>query len=204
MWLNFNMDKTFLFPKELNDPQNYYYYSNGFNEIELNKIYQDVSALEFVKAATIGSGDEVDNKVRSSSVKWIPKDSQWTWLYKKLMDMVVEANNTLWKFNIHSVIDQIQYTEYYASNNGHYDWHQDFGPGGPSLRKISVTVQLSGPDEYEGGDLEYWRGGQDIEKAPRNKGVVFIFPSYMMHRVSPVTKGTRRSFVLWVGGEHYK
>ena len=204
MWLNFNKEKTFIFPKELNDPQNYYYFMNGFNGHELNKIYQDVSTIDFVKAATIGNGGDTNNEIRSSSVKWIPKNDSWVWLYDKLMNMTVEANNTLWKFNLHSVIDQVQYTEYYATNNGHYTWHQDFGPGGPSLRKISITVQLSGPDEYEGPDLEYWRGGNDIERAPRDKGVVFIFPSYMMHRVTPVTKGTRRSFVLWVGGEHYK
>ena len=78
------------------------------------------------------------------------------------------------------------------------------GPGALSTRKVSITVQLSGSDEYEGGELEYWKGGQDIQKAPRGKGVVFIFPSYMMHRVTPVTKGVRRSFVLWVGGGHYK
>ena len=66
--------------------------------------------------------------------------------------------------------------------------------------------QLSGPDEYTGGDLEYWRGGPitSVEKAPKDKGVVFIFPSFMMHRVTKVETGVRRSFVLWVGGEHYR
>ena len=118
--------------------------------------------------------------------------------------MIKEANDTIWNFDLYSVLDDIQYTEYHATNDGHYGWHQDIGPGALSTRKVSITVQLSGPDEYEGGDLEYWKGGQDIQKAPRGKGVVFIFPSYMMHRVTPVTKGVRRSFVLWVGGGHYK
>lgn len=197
------MDKTFIFQKELNDPQNYYYYVKGFSDDELSKIYKDVATLDFIQASTIDTANTSKN-VRSSSVKWIPQNPQWGWLYEKLMNMAVEANNTLWKFNLYSVIDQIQYTEYYASEGGHYTWHQDFGPGNPSLRKVSITVQLSGPDEYEGGDLEYWQGGDNIVKSPKDRGVVFIFPSYMMHRVTPVTKGTRRSFVLWVGGEHYK
>jgi len=98
----------------------------------------------------------------------------------------------------------IQYTEYYASEGGHYDWHQDIGPGMGSLRKVSITVQLSDTNEYEGGDLEIWQGGQSILQAPRGAGNVVIFPSYMMHRVKRVEKGTRRSFVLWVGGQHYK
>lgn len=197
------MISTFSFPSEANDPQNYYYYTKGFNDNELNKIYKDVATLDFVQASTIDA-TEVNKQIRSSSVKWIPKNQQWVWLYEKLMNMAIEANNTLWKFNLYTILDDIQYTEYYASEGGHYTWHQDFGPGGPSLRKVSITVQLAGPDEYEGGDLEYWQGGLDVIKAPKDRGVVFIFPSYMMHRVTPVTKGTRRSFVLWVGGEHYK
>ena len=76
--------------------------------------------------------------------------------------------------------------------------------GSSSKRKVSITVQLSEPDEYEGGDLEMWQGGSSVCTAARGAGVVFIFPSYMMHRVTKVTKGTRRSFVLWVGGQHYK
>ena len=118
----------------------------------------------------------------------------------------MEANDALWHFDLHCLTDDIQYTEYYADKGGHYGWHQDMGPGDMSKRKISLTVQLSDPSEYEGGDLEYFRGGdpEKADKAPRGKGVVFIFPSYMMHRVTKVTKGTRRSFVLWVGGEHYK
>ena len=194
---------SFLFSKELNDPQNYYYYTNGFNSEELDKVYKDVATLDFEQATTIDSKSN-GKEIRSSSVKWIPNTSQWSWLYFKLMDLAVQANNALWHFDLYSVQDLIQYTKYYATENGHYTWHQDFGPGNPSLRKISLTVQLSGPDEYEGGDLEYWKGGNDIIKAPRDKGLVFIFPSYMMHRVTPVTKGIRRSFVLWVGGEHYK
>jgi PKHD-type hydroxylase len=122
------------------------------------------------------------------------------------MSQIMEANNALWDFNLVSVLEQIQYTEYYASEEGHYGWHQDIGPGPMSTRKVSITVQLSGPDEYTGGDLEIWRGGdlENVEKAPRNKGLVFIFPSFMMHRVTKVETGIRRSFVLWVGGEHFK
>ena len=89
----------------------------------------------------------------------------------------------------------------------HYGWHADIGPGLLSKRKISITVQLSEPDEYEGGDMEVFKGGSmkgPFDQAPRKAGCVFIFPSFMMHRVAPVTKGTRKSFVLWLGGNHYK
>ena len=75
-----------------------------------------------------------------------------------------------------------------------------------SVRKISITVQLSDPSEYEGGELELWSGGSEesATKAYKGAGSVFMFPSYMLHRVTPITKGTRRSFVLWLGGSHYR
>lgn len=197
------MISNVLFNPETVDSQNYYYFSQGFSDEELAKIKNDSAFIPFITAG-IGSDTAENLEVRSSSIKWIPKNDKWAWLYDKLMAMIVEANNTLWKFNLYSAIDDIQYTEYYADKGGHYTWHQDIGPDILSLRKVSITVQLSDTDEYEGGDLEYWKGGESIDKAPRGKGVVFIFPSYMMHRVTPVTKGVRRSFVLWVGGEHYK
>ena len=66
--------------------------------------------------------------------------------------MATEANNSLWKFDLHQIPEMIQYTEYKAPA-GHYDWHADIGPGLLSNRKVSITVQLSEPDEYEGGNL---------------------------------------------------
>jgi PKHD-type hydroxylase len=78
----------------------------------------------------------------------------------------------------------------------------DCGEGVQNQRKISVTVQLSHPDEYVGGDLQFNLGQQMT--APRIQGAAVIFPSFYLHRVTPVVKGTRKSFVLWVGGEPYR
>jgi PKHD-type hydroxylase len=198
-------NKALIFPQKEVDVQNYYWFKNGFDENAINQIFKDVSSLPFIDA---GTGDNsVQNKsIRSSNIKWVAQEDKWEWVYAKLMGMALEANKNLWQFDLHSVLDNIQYTEYNAKDDGHYEWHQDFGAGWLSKRKVSITVQLSDPEEYEGGDLEYWKGGplENIEKAPRGKGVVFIFPSYMMHRVTPVTRGTRKSLVLWVGGSSFK
>lgn len=191
------------FRQQFNDAQNTYYFEEGFSKKELNKIEKDVGNVPFQKADTMGGNEEV----RSSRVKWIYQTAEWKWLYDKLGLMAVEANNTLWNFNLYSMPEAIQYTEYLGTNKGHYDWHADVGPDYLSLRKISITVQLSEADEYKGGDLEIFAGGSmkgPFPTAPRKAGCVFIFPSYLMHRVTPVTKGVRKSFVLWLGGEHYK
>lgn len=199
---------SYNFPGRTNWPQDYHHYNEGFNQLELDAISNGVEKLEFQDATTIGNNgnkiqDKTNKSIRSSRIKWVPQTQEWEWLYKKLGEMAIEANNKFWGFHLNHLEECIQYTEYYASDQGHYDWHQDIGPGNPSKRKVSITVQLSHPDEYEGGDLEMWSGGQNITKVYRGAGSVFIFPSYMMHRVTPVTKGIRKSFVLWVGGSHF-
>ena len=118
------------------------------------------------------------------------------------------AKDVVWNFDLTSAPECIQYTEYHGSDMGEYAWHQDIGPNELSARKISITVQLSDDNEYEGGELLFWMGGNSLEDnnlvAPRGKGTVVLFPSYVVHAVKPVTKGIRKSFVLWLGGGHYK
>lgn len=205
------MSNKLIFESGENDPQQYYWFKTGLSKEDVDKIIALASELpEAERATTIGSED--GGSTRSSMIKWIPTDnSTWDWLYERMMNMSVEANDALWKFDLRTALESIQYTEYYASENGHYDWHQDIGPGKlPSKRKVSITIQLSEGEEYEGGELQLCTGsngsGQldNINTCPRGKGVAVLFPSYMMHRVSPVTKGVRKSLVLWVGGGHYR
>ena len=195
------MDKSFVMTPKATDPINYYYYEEGFSKEELKKIEKETAKLPLHSASTFGADD--GGNTRNSRIKWVPQNTQWWWLYEKLGNMAMEANN-IWDFDLYTMPEQIQYTEYLASKDGKYEWHQDIGPGSGSIRKVSITVQLSEPNEYEGGDLELFLGGPfenpQITKAPRKAGCVFIFRSYMMHRVAPVTKGTRKSFVLWLGG----
>jgi PKHD-type hydroxylase len=194
-----------IFETKAVDLQNYYYFENGFNEEEVEKIIEMVSRLPKHEGVTANDG-KANKSIRSSIVKWLPKHDGFGWLYFKLMEQAAEANKNVWNFDLYSVLDSIQYTEYHATENGHYGWHQDIGDGMMSKRKLSMVVQLSDPSEYEGGDLQYFRGG-DPEKSDnvyKKKGYVFLFPSFMMHRVTPITKGVRKSLVLWLGGEHYR
>ena len=196
----------YTFPRNENDPLAYYYFENGFSPEELEWIYANVADLEFEPGVILSEDSE---GIRKSRIKWIPQGPHWDWLYERLIAYANEANNEMWGFDLLTAPEKIQYTEYLATDEGKYSWHQDIGPGIPSLRKVSITVQLSHPDEYEGGDFQMWLGGDPTEETsyitgPRGHGNVIVFPSYLPHQVSPVTKGIRRSFVLWVGGEHYK
>ena len=193
--------------QKFTQPQNWMVFEKAFTKEELEKIENDLKDVPF-KGATIFGGDGgVDPKQRRSRIKWIPQNEKFGWIYVKLLDMAKKSNDALWEFDLHSLPEMIQYTEYDANDEGHYDWHQDIGPEIGSLRKISMTVQLSDPSEYEGGDLEYYLGGPlevSSHTVDKGQGTVFCFPSYMLHRVTPVTKGIRKSFVLWLGGSSFK
>jgi PKHD-type hydroxylase len=89
------------------------------------------------------------------------------------------------------------YTEH---DQGHYDWHIDSGLETNTVpRKLSMALLLSDPSEFEGGELQIMRAGVP-ESVEQKRGRAWFFPSYLMHRVTPVTKGIRRSLVMWVGG----
>lgn len=184
------------------NPTEFYWFEQGFSSQEIDKIVTDCSKVPTQYGSIAGGGEEDEiTSVRKSTVRWIPQTDEFSWIYWRISDLVKEANS-IWNFDLHSMPEAIQYTEYF-DNGGHYDWHQDIGPGELSIRKVSVTIQLSDTDDYEGGDLEILRGGSP-EKTIRGKGATVIFPSYLLHRVTPVTRGTRRSLVLWLGGSHFK
>jgi PKHD-type hydroxylase len=195
---------AYTFEAKQNNAVTWYQISNGFSKHELDLIEKGVVLLPYNRASTDG-GPHDDRK---SNIKWIPQNKEWDWLYFRLMEFAEMANDECWGFDLKSAPESIQYTEYDSRELGKYEWHQDIGPNELSSRKISITVQLSDNAEYEGGDLCFWQGGDSLEDnytvAPKEIGNVIIFPSYLVHTVRPVTKGIRKSFVLWLGGGHYK
>lgn len=193
------IQRQIIIPGKETDPQNYYWFKNAFTLEKLKKLENQLVNIPFEEASTFGGKSEM----RRSKIKWLHQIPEFDWLYDDMLKLAKEANDNVWNFNLVSCLEAIQYTEYYADDLGHYDWHQDIGPDRASKRKVSITIQLSSSDEYEGGDLQIWKGGTEIQDCPRGAGVGVIFPSYMMHRVTNVTKGVRKSLVLWIGGSHY-
>jgi len=195
------MDRSINFPQQQSDMLNYYYFENTFSPDEVNRIIEDASNIDFSRATTFG-GDT--SEIRSSNIKWLHQSEPFNWLYERLMNMALEANAALWNFDLTSMPESIQYTTYNSEEKGRYGAHQDVGSGPSSLRKLSITVQISDPNDYDGGDLQIMQGDEYWQDMPRGLGTAVLFPSYMMHKVTPVTRGTRRSLVLWVGGQHYR
>ena len=140
---------------------------------------------------------------RSSSVGFVGNPTRWSF-WAKLYHLVQEVNDNLHRFDLvprwkeffdGTGTEPVQLAEYHVGNE--YDWHLDIGPGPASLRKLSLSVQLTDPGEYDGGDLEI-RGHVGQIRA---RGTAIIFPSFLLHRVTPVTRGVRRSLVAWAIGE---
>ena len=181
------------------DMNQYYWFDNAFTDDEITLIEALVAPLSGVDGKAGREGGETRDNVRSSTIKWIEYEKENEWLFQKMGEYINEANLALWNFDWEGHTDPIQYTEYHANKEGKYDWHIDIGNGSMSLRKISAVLILN--DGYEGGQLQIRHVGEDLEG---KKGQLYIFPSYLMHRVTPITKGMRKSLVIWVGGDHYR
>lgn len=149
---------------------------------------------------TSKKGSVKRSESRRSRLVWLPNNGRFR---EFLWNHVEEMNRKFYNFDVTRCCD-IQYTEYHGSEEGHYNWHNDvhFMNDVVYDRKISVTVQLSDPSEYEGGDFEI--AHVPLPDGIKNFGSVLTFPSYMQHRVAPVTKGVRKSLVAWFEGPRWR
>jgi PKHD-type hydroxylase len=143
----------------------------------------------------------IDLNIRKTTIAWADDKAP---IFNTMYQYIADANlNGGWDYDI-SGLTPVQIAEYVEGC--YYDWHSDMdNPCEEGYqRKLSCSVQLSDPDTYEGGDLllENAQGQQFI--APRQKGSVIVFPSFLKHKVSPITKGIRYSAVGWMRGPAFK
>lgn len=178
---------------------------NVFSDKEIEDIHE-ISTWFTPIQSTVGGdeGKEIQKlDVRSSKATFLQPNPRTEWLYKKLTEFIHFTNGTFFRFNI-GFIESLQYTVY--DEGDFYDYHTDTFDNNYNVfmeqRKLSISIQLSDESEYEGGDLEFYALNEP-PKAPRGKGTAIIFPSFLHHRVTPVTKGTRRSLVIWVTGPDF-
>jgi PKHD-type hydroxylase len=172
--------------------------SQVFNDAELDAIINIGTDAEMVKASTFGPQDD---KNRNSFVQFLFPNEITNWIFARLAGVINEMNNQFFRFDLHGMDQGLQFTRYTAPGQ-HYDWHKDGGYN-TATRKLSVVVQLSNPKGYKGGDLQFKFGRTDTT-VPKQRGLVTLFPSYALHRVKPVTQGTRYSLVAWVSGPPFK
>jgi PKHD-type hydroxylase len=179
-------------------------WANVFSPAELGMIEAYGDRLTAEKATLLSDAPEgqVHGDIRVTQTSWMPPDAQSKWIYDRIQGVARALNDRVYQFALSGFSENLQYTVYHGTEGGHYDWHVDQGLM-PTRRKLSISVQLSDPSLYEGCDLQF-RSGNRLETAPRDRGTVIAFPSYVLHRVTPCTKGTRKAIVAWTTGPQFK
>ena len=177
---------------------------SALSTTECDSIIERASRYE-EQSATIGFSDtrRSDDSFRSSNIRWLDANIERD-LVDRLMQFVHSSNRTNFGVEIVAPYD-VQFTEYHGTQHGKYDWHQDvwLESTRPYDRKLSFVVQLSDPSDYEGGSFEFF-GIQHPGATFLPRGSMLIFPSFLQHRVLPVTRGIRRSLVSWVEGPRWR
>ena len=146
-------------------------------------------------------GGGVDTNKRVTTISWIPFQAL-PQLYQTLDTFIQKANLNHFGFDDIRITEQAQFTEY--PEGGFYDWHMDCDVNmqhEPPVRKISMTLLLNDPSEFEGGDLELMAPGKFAEL---KQGHAIVFASFLNHRVNPVKRGVRQSLVVWFGGKPFR
>jgi len=172
------------------------YWDKAFTKEECEQIIQIGDKKTYQQATTRGYTD----KLRKSEVSWLYPSEDTQWIYRRLTDIITNLNNKYFKFDIFGAAEGFQFTKYTAPD-GKYGKHIDSSVE-VLVRKLSFTLQLSNPEDYEGGDLCLHLGNKpDVMK--KEQGFVVLFPSYVLHEVTPVTRGTRYSLVSWITGKPF-
>lgn len=179
----------------------------AFNAAELDRIIALGESLPKqpgkIFGDPVGQNLTLLEKQRRCQVAWVNPNEDSNWLYRSLARFAADLNVRYFGFDLYGFVDNLQYTVYEQTETGlgHYSWHIDMGLTA-APRKLSIVLNLSSPADYEGGDLEF----RDLtqKSAPRDQGHLHAFPSWAAHRVTPVTKGIRRSLVGWIAGPPFR
>lgn len=157
--------------------------------------------------AFIGEWDSsvVDPNKRESNVAWFVPTEETSVIWEKIVNTIATVNSRFFHFDLSGCHEPAQLTLYKSCVSAHYDWHVDAGPSmGSAPRKLSMSLLLSDPDDFEGGEFQIKATSDEAITLEQKQGRAWFFPSYTLHRVAPVTKGVRRSLVLWIGGPAFR
>jgi hypothetical protein len=200
------------------------WYPTFMDEKIMDALDQQISQDKIsLYAATIGQGEgEVELKTRNSGISWLDTSH---WIAPLIWYYVERANRENFRYDIKTIDgESMQYTSYGPGQ--FYGWHRDdslankssWSPangtsqrpdwdtlsGHDTCRKLSFSLLLNDPSEYEGGQFQMMGYNNHMYEVPQQKGLLVIFDSTTLHRVRPVKKGTRRSLVGWVLGPRWR
>jgi len=177
------------------------WWEGAFTDPELDWLQN--KAKNATNKAKVGgsSGGELNTQTRRSEVDWLDNTPDTKWVFDKFAYVISKLNAQYYRFDLTGFGESLQLTHYDQADNGMYGWHLDYG--GKISRKLSMSMQLTDPSEYEGGNLQVMTSGDPFNMR-KQRGLIVVFPSYVLHQVTPVTQGSRQSLVAWVSGPAFK
>ena len=174
----------------------YAFWKNAFSKKECKTIIN----IAKDKGLILGKTIEKTN-VRDSKISWLYPIDDMDWVFRRVTDITLNLNERFFKFDLFGINEGFQFTNYKAPS-GKYGKHVDKAINMP-VRKLSISIQLTDPKEYEGGELFLYEG-KNGDEMKKEQGTLILFPSYVLHEVMPVTKGERNSLVTWITGNQFK
>lgn len=202
------MEHRSILPAELPNFTDYYRYAQCFSPPECAELIR-IAETKNMEPGSVGiaSGQTavVDCAIRQVSTARLTAEDV-PWAFDNLVQKVTWANAE-YRFDLNGLYENIGVMRYdpaaYGSPAGHYNWHQDFGGGTASRRKISIVSLLSDPKDFDGGDLRLFTYHEQTADLS-NKGDMVMFPSWTSHCVTDITRGVRYSLVAWVSGPRFR
>jgi len=177
------------------------WWEGAFTNQELDWLQEKAKAAAAAACVGGNNGSTVDKSIRRSNIDWLHNTPDTHWVFERLANVGAQLNAEHFRFDLTGFGEPLQLTHYDQSDNGMYGWHQDYGA--KISRKLSLAMQLTDPSEYEGGNLQIMTTGQPVN-VKKQRGLIAVFPSYVLHQVEPVTKGSRQSLVAWISGAPFR
>jgi len=189
------------------------WWNGAFSHDELDALEQYCAQLELQPGSTVAEASQSISDYRKSNVRFVHLDDGTQWIFNKFNGVIDELNQRYFNFDLYGY-DSFQYTVYDSSYAGKYDWHMDMimGEALPdrmwleSPRKLSLVMPLNRPGvDYTGGEFQIHAGAEEnCETLDMERGKIYAFPSFVIHRVKPVLTGVRKSIVIWVQGPKFR
>jgi PKHD-type hydroxylase len=201
---NINELNNSTWPFYLDKKCDYAYLEKCFTKEECEKITQIGKNKKLQKAKIFEDNNgkkNIKKNYRDTNICWLSPQDDLQWVYQRITDTVLHLNERFFNFDLHGIAENLQFTNY-KSPSGKYKKHIDSNLD-YLIRKLSVSIQLSDIDDYEGGDLIIYTNEKGTVMK-KNQGDLIVFPSFILHAVTEVTKGERNSLVAWVTGKQFK
>jgi len=193
-------------PYESTDKSPIAYWENFLTDQQIDEILSvpEWGNLSPAQVGTNGNG-MVRPEVRETDIAWYTRNASNNDIWEKLAHAAIEANRRFFRYDLTGFYEHAQLGYYNAAKKSHYDWHVDWDVANMRVpRKLSMVLQLNDPSEFEGGELQIKINNDKENSVELRRGRAWFFPSFLLHRVTPVTRGERKSLVLWITGPEFK